>query len=820
MADMVDLQPGMILGGCRIVKLIGEGNMGKVFLAEHQMLQKPRVIKTAMLGNLEDPERIRRQFLKEARLAADIHHPNVVTIHDLGEFEGRLFMVMQYVQGRDLLQILKASRTPLNSQVLPWILDAAKGLDAVHRHGLIHRDIKPSNLMLTDSGHVLVMDFGLVRRDDPSASAMSGVVGSPAYMSPEQCRDELLDPRTDIFSLGATAYHLLAGKTAFSGSVHHMLTKLAMNTVPERLDQVRSGIPARVAELVARMMAPDRDQRIPDAHTLVTEIEHLLKRAQVTAGSHRDRGDSRSQVETGAVGRSGAGSQNLSVSLGGSSWNPQTTPQLAPVETASSSVRDTRHGGSSVPPTPRRLSVAGLVGAIVLMSGLIGMAAWGTGMFTSGRGDSLDSAVAKISPPASKPAMREAEPRVIAPQSENLFDEAPAATAPKAMKPWEVALNPDKGKASAPVLPSTTSPTAKMPKELPPPPVKTRPELLRSPFTAEKAREVRRSWSAFLGIPETVESIGTEPLLLIPAGEFQMGSTSEQLEAVLKFDADFKKNYADDEQPAHRVQITRPFYLGQHELTKGEFATFVAAASYKTEAERDGKGGWGFDEQEESFSQKPEYTWRNPGFTQTDSHPVVNVSWNDAVAYCNWRSRKEGKPATYKIEGEATTFTGEPGYRLPTEPEWEYACRAGSVAIFSCGDDPEQLATMGNIADGTAKAKLSKFDIATITATDGFVFTAPVGGFQANAFGLKDMHGNVWEWCQDVYNGKAYSGRGEKTQDPVVASQGSNRVARGGSWYDEPLRTRSADRGWSTPSLRYYALGFRLALSPSGQHGK
>jgi sulfatase modifying factor 1 len=285
-------------------------------------------------------------------------------------------------------------------------------------------------------------------------------------------------------------------------------------------------------------------------------------------------------------------------------------------------------------------------------------------------------------------------------------------------------------------------------------------------------------------------SIGMK-LTLIPAGEFWMGAAKSE-------------GGQDDEQPVHRVRITRPFYLGQFEVTRGQFAQFVSDQSYKTEAEQDGKGGYGTDDKG-NWTQKPEYTWRNPGFAQTDDHPVVNVSWHDADAFCKWLSRKEGKT-----------------YRLPTEAEWEYACRAGTTTPYFHGADPEGLAAVGNVADGTAKAKFSSWSW-TINARDGYVYTAPVGKFRPNAFGLYDMHGNVWEWCADWYAGDYYRNspvddpQGPSSGSPQGWSSGSARIHRGGSWLYAAGDCRSAFRGRFDPSHRINLLGFRLALSPSGR---
>jgi formylglycine-generating enzyme required for sulfatase activity len=192
--------------------------------------------------------------------------------------------------------------------------------------------------------------------------------------------------------------------------------------------------------------------------------------------------------------------------------------------------------------------------------------------------------------------------------------------------------------------------------------------------------------------------------------------------------------------------------------------------------------------------QKPEYTWRNPGFTQSDDHPVVNVGWNDAVAFCQWLSGKEGHT-----------------YRLPTEAQWEYACRAGTTRRYYNGDDPERLAQVGNVADATMKAKFPGYRYA-ISSEDAYVFTAPVGRFRANAFGIYDMHGNVWEWCADWYADGYYGV--SPAEDPGGPDSGELRVLRGGSWFLGPYVIQSAFRDTLTPDSRHIRGGFRVARTP------
>ena len=156
---------------------------------------------------------------------------------------------------------------------------------------------------------------------------------------------------------------------------------------------------------------------------------------------------------------------------------------------------------------------------------------------------------------------------------------------------------------------------------------------------------------------EITNTIGMK-LKLISAGEFMMGGVEAAEELVKMFPEYHRKpEEFKDEYPRHRVRITKPFFLGAHEVTVGQFRKFTEASGYKTEAERDGAGGWGYNPEIGTCEgRRPQFNWHNPGFPQTDDHPVLNVTWNDAVAFCQWLSRQEGKT-----------------YRLPTEAEWEYA---------------------------------------------------------------------------------------------------------------------------------------------------
>jgi formylglycine-generating enzyme required for sulfatase activity len=251
----------------------------------------------------------------------------------------------------------------------------------------------------------------------------------------------------------------------------------------------------------------------------------------------------------------------------------------------------------------------------------------------------------------------------------------------------------------------------------------------------------------------------------------------------------------DDEKPVHKVTISKPFYLGKHEVTVEQFRQFVEATGYATDAEKgtgfQGAFGWNRDTME--FKMNEKYSWRRTGFAQSDAHPVVNVSWNDAMEFCKWLSSKEGKT-----------------HRLPTEAEWEYACRAGTTTRYLHGNDSEGSEKVGNVADAAFEAQFPELK-GVIKASDGYAYTSPAGSFSPNPFGLCDMHGNVWEWCADWYDAEYYAK--SPTNNPGGPATGEERVYRGGGWFNCTRGCRSATRSGSQPENRNLTLGFRVAVT-------
>jgi len=286
----------------------------------------------------------------------------------------------------------------------------------------------------------------------------------------------------------------------------------------------------------------------------------------------------------------------------------------------------------------------------------------------------------------------------------------------------------------------------------------------------------------------------------IPAGQFLMGSNETATDlrtAGLPVPADVDVS---NESPAHPVVLSR-FGMLTTEVTRAQFGAFVKATGYMTEAEKDGLGGHGYNPRTQTAQQDPRFSWRRTGYPQSDNHPVVNVSWNDAVAFCRWLTRQSvDRGETYR-------------YLLPTEAQWEYAARAGTRTRYASGDTPLSLHEFGNVQDASFEVEFTKIDFERHPGfgfIDGNVFTAVCGSYRPNAFGLHDMHGNVWEWCRDRYDGRYYS-RSPKV-DPEGPDEGDTRILRGGSWNDAPHFVRSAFRVNRPPDGRCNLAGFRVVL--------
>ena len=287
------LDVGQRIGPFRITSLLGTGGMGEVYLAEDARLGRSVAIKLLLAEAAGDPER-RARFEQEARAASALNHPNVCAVYDVGETdEGRHFLAMEYVAGQTLRERLQSSALEL-TQALDVAAQVAEALAAAHEAGVVHRDVKPENLMLRPDGYVKVLDFGIAKlAEEPSGEAApvrapvettkGAVMGTVTYMSPEQARGLAVDARTDIWSLGAVLYEMLAGRPPFAGATRTDVLVAILEREPEPLASPAGEVPAKVQRIVAKALRKDREQRYPTAAALLTDLKQLRRELEIEA---------------------------------------------------------------------------------------------------------------------------------------------------------------------------------------------------------------------------------------------------------------------------------------------------------------------------------------------------------------------------------------------------------------------------------------------------------------------------------------------------------------------------------------------------------
>ncbi len=262
------------LGKYEIVAKIGEGGMGEVYRAHDPVLGRDVAIKIMSAGGDADQE-LRRRFLREARSAARLNHPNIVTVHDFGEDQGKLFIAMELLEGTDLREII-ANRTPLTLPVKFSLLSqVSEGLAFAHQQDIVHRDIKPGNIHVQRHGHIKVMDFGLARGSTPDMTLAGSILGTPNYMSPEQVRGEPATRRSDVFALGVVFYELLTGHKAFDANSMAGVVYQVMSVEPTPVEAHDRTLPPGLSALIVKAMAKDPADRYADAGELLASLREI-----------------------------------------------------------------------------------------------------------------------------------------------------------------------------------------------------------------------------------------------------------------------------------------------------------------------------------------------------------------------------------------------------------------------------------------------------------------------------------------------------------------------------------------------------------------
>jgi serine/threonine-protein kinase len=640
-------------------------------------------------------------------------------------------MALQLIEGGSLASLL--ARGPLPpSRAADLLRGVASALDYAHGQGVLHRDVKPSNVLLGQGSHVYLADFGLARMLEASIvlSATGTVMGTPQYMAPEQA---MPDPDRPLDGRADVyALGIVAYEMLVGAPPFNADTPLAV-----LLKHVKDPVPVppagRVPEALLRPVLRALAKERDDRWPTATEfVEALARAASGVAAVAPLRPDT-----SGAV---------LPPSA-------PTAPALAVTGPAQEPVADQ---GRKSWVRPAALWAV----APVLALGLAVVAVKWPRQDTpspppASAPTSIQSASSALEPVITTPtATLAAIPSAAASTAPSPVPEPQVATPAPSTSPARVAsMTPKPEPSATPASPPSAAPTAA---------AATTPNL------------------AALGSAR--HAVDGLEYVHLPAGTFEMGC------------APGDDPCEEDALPRHKVELSRPFWLGRTEVTVAAFEKFVAATKHRTDAEKSGEGVVVKDGK--AWGKREGVNWRSPGFAQGPVFPVVHVDRDDAHAFCEWS-----------------------GGRLPTEAEWEFAARAGRPGLnYVWGESPQPLVDgrrHANLSDEALKRAFPKWVKAgwkTIPGyDDGYPHTAPVGSFAPNGFGLFDMAGNVWEWCSDLYS-KSYYGS-SPARDPKGRSQPDgpfvygDYVARGGSWtmFPRPISDRSAS-GEGTQSI-----GFRCA---------
>ncbi|MFO0870822.1 MAG: bifunctional serine/threonine-protein kinase/formylglycine-generating enzyme family protein [Pirellulales bacterium] len=673
----------LVLGDYVLVGRIGAGGMGQVFKAQHRHMKRAAAIKLLPKDLTKNEDAIRR-FQREVEVAAKLSHPNIVQTYDAGVQKGVWYLVMEFVDGRDL-SVVVAKQGPLPVGVaVDYVRQAARGLAFAHESGVVHRDIKPANLLLDNKGTVKILDMGLARIDDEQvAAARDGltqpgqVMGTVDYMAPEQALDTRnADARVDIYSLGCTLWRLLTGQNLYQGEtlVRRLLAHQAQ-PIPSLVKE-RPDVPPTLGALFERMVAKQPAQRV---QTMV-EVEALLAPFAEKAASSGVSSPPRLSAGSGFAVPDSAGARTVEreptstgVSLLAASSSPAGTEQdPAATVTLSSplqatdpvserSVQLAREQSSRPQPAVQRETPPRRVNPLRIAAGLGGILLVLLGVWVIVK-DKDGKEVARIRVPEGGRVEIESAPQ--GPQG--------------------------------------------------PQPAKT--------FT---------------------NSLGME-FVLVPKGSGWLGggggTPGEQ-----------------------KVEFPHDFYLGKYEVTQEEWEKVTG--QNPSHFSRNGA-------ESELVEEIPDASLKR--------FPVEHVSWNDCQLFVEQLNRQ----------------TNEAGwrYRLPTEAEWEYACRGGAVeradSAFHFYFEKPTDSLLPELANSPHDRALNR--------------PCKVGSYPANRLGLHDLHGNVWEWCADAW-----------TDDSSVAQ----RVLRGGSWHPDSDECRATVRSTNPPTFGHSDFGLRLARVPRGMDG-
>lgn len=758
------------LGGYELIAELGRGGQGVVYEARDPRLDRRVALKVLEhAGGL--PADALARFQREARAASQLHHPGICTVHDTGREGGTAWIALRLVEGATLetrLAALPDHRLPPAEAAL-LVARAAEAVHAAHEAGVIHRDLKPANIMVTPGGDPVILDFGLARLDVPGAvtlTAPGDVFGTPAYMAPEQIEGPVhrVDRRADVWALGATLYRAVTGRLPFQGPTRSALLRAIRDEEPVAPGRLVSGLPRDLAVILATALEKDLARRYASADALAGDLRRFLDSrpilARKTGAAYRLRRFCR---------RNPAVAASLGVIflllLGGLGLTLRFLARESELrERAEARLREVTQMADArdfriLLETERQLPGTH-------PDQVDRLAAWIDTAERLLRNRSAHEAALR--------ALRARRAGGAPPRYEDPRDEWFDGVLSELHENWNhleklvATLRLRLSRAATIYRRSVTDhhdawttcleaiAAAPAFRGLCLEPITGLVPLGRNPESG-----LFEFWHVESGErPLRDEEAGRRVirgdtglvLALLPPGRFLMGAP--QRSGVSE----------KDELPVHEVTLDA-FLIATHETTQGQWERALALAN-------------------PSFFRPGTRPGRHAGTPVDLSYPVDQVTWLECVRVAELY-----------------------GLALPTEAQWEYACRAGTETVFHGGDGREALAGSANTYDVRVPTP------GMPPGSGPYKGPLPVGSLDSNLFGLHDMHGNLWEWCRDVYVDYDVSlpRHGDGLREPPAGSAESRRVFRGGSWRFDCAQARSANRNSETPDRRIPEMGVRFA---------
>jgi formylglycine-generating enzyme required for sulfatase activity len=759
---------------------LGEGGMGVVFTARQTSIDREIAIKMIKAEQARNTDQCSK-FVAEAVVTGDLEHPNIVPVYDLGtNDQGQPFYAMKRVRGTPWDQKIGSMSVSDNLDVLLRVADA---IAFAHSRGVIHRDLKPSNIMLGEFGEVLVMDWGVAVAVSQQSKAArindrSAMCGTPAYMAPEMANGDMkkIGVASDVYLLGAMLYQVVTGLRPHGGDkVMACLINAAANTI-QPTDQT-----GELVDIARKAMATEPTDRYPSVKEFQQAIRDYQSHRQsivlsdaaeahlAQAGQSRDydhftqalvgfrqalemwsgnHAAGRGVIEA-AMGYARCALQKNDLDLARSLLDPQLpehAPLLREVEAAQreQQARQRRYAAY-------RMVTRGLAAAIIVIL-----------------------TVASLWINAEKQRAVSAETRAVeqaeiadAASAKARAAEAEAVGALEKMKKAVAAMIEARSKEEQAKARASAAEVMA---------VEAQDELARSGmltdsrwWTFDPATAKHKQYEAeqHTGYPSrlsvSLPNDRSMELQLIPAGSFVMGSPAAEADR-------------GGEEYLHRVVITQPFYLSRFELTEAQWqaVTGERPPNLATTTDRKARA----DDRAGRMVARAAPAESRPDRSPSNELPVMEITWQEVT--------EKLLPALNAHAPDGFEFV------LPTEAQWEYACRAGTATAYHDGDGEKELEQVGWYLANSERS------------------VQPVGTKPANPWGLHDMHGNVAEWCADAYDPRFYLAG--DVEDPYSAGASDQRVIRGGGCINLPEHCRSAYRSWANASNRYRFLGVRVAL--------